>query len=96
MGLKENIIIGKKIPAGTALYPFEANSKYDIKPSIQYFDANYDNENIDSNLPAAQISDEEFAENLKSVIGEEYNVNENNDVIENNDTNDTSEFDDNN
>ena len=96
LGLKENIIIGKKIPAGTALYPFEANSKYDIKPSIQYFDANYDNENIDSNLPAAQISDEEFAENLKSVIGEEYNVNENNDVIETDDTNDASEFDDNN
>ena len=96
LGLKENIIIGKKIPAGTALYPFEANSKYDIKPSIQYFDANYDNENIDSNLPTAQISDEEFAENLKSVIGEEYNVNENNDVIETDDTNDASEFDDNN
>ncbi|MDC8919247.1 DNA-directed RNA polymerase subunit beta' [Metamycoplasma hyosynoviae] len=37
LGLKENIIIGKKIPAGTSLFPFEENSKYDIRPSINYF-----------------------------------------------------------
>lgn len=37
LGLKENIIIGKKIPAGTGHIIYEINSKYDIKPSIQYF-----------------------------------------------------------
>ncbi|MGX9358084.1 DNA-directed RNA polymerase subunit beta' [Mycoplasma sp. 773] len=40
-GLKENIIVGKKIPSGTALYSFEEHSKYDIKPSIKYF-TNFD------------------------------------------------------
>ncbi|TPR53519.1 DNA-directed RNA polymerase subunit beta' [Metamycoplasma neophronis] len=39
-GLKENIIVGKKIPSGTALRPFEEHSKYDIRPSINYFSNN--------------------------------------------------------
>ncbi|ACF07129.1 DNA-directed RNA polymerase subunit beta' [Metamycoplasma arthritidis] len=48
-GLKENIIVGKKIPAGTALYPFESHSKYDIRPSIDYF-----------RKPELETSDSEF------------------------------------
>ena len=80
-GLKENIIIGKKIPAGTALYPFESNSKYDIKPSIEYFSPDFD-ENESNLNEFAQISDEEFAQNIQSVLEEEYDVNEHNDVIE--------------
>ncbi|MCV3733532.1 DNA-directed RNA polymerase subunit beta' [Mycoplasma enhydrae] len=43
-GLKENIIVGKKIPSGTALSSFEEYSKYDIKPSIKYFTTFSDDE----------------------------------------------------
>ena len=36
-GLKENIILGRKIPAGTSVAKVEARSKYDVKQSIDFF-----------------------------------------------------------
>ncbi|MDP4043054.1 DNA-directed RNA polymerase subunit beta' [Mycoplasmopsis arginini] len=48
-GLKENIIVGKKIPSGTALYSFEEHSKYDIKPSIKYFTNFVENDDENNN-----------------------------------------------
>ncbi|WP_373437087.1 DNA-directed RNA polymerase subunit beta' [Metamycoplasma equirhinis] len=63
-GLKENIIVGKRIPSGTALYPFESYSKYDIKPSIAYFknineDAELEStENIDIDAIIQEVHDD--------------------------------------
>ncbi|QJG67103.1 DNA-directed RNA polymerase subunit beta' [Mycoplasma phocoenae] len=36
-GLKENIILGKKIPAGTNFAGIEKDAKYDIKSALSYF-----------------------------------------------------------
>lgn len=38
-GLKENIIIGNKIPAGTGYSKLESNSKYDLSNSNELFDS---------------------------------------------------------
>ncbi|AZG68864.1 DNA-directed RNA polymerase subunit beta' [Mycoplasma struthionis] len=55
-GLKENIIVGKKIPSGTSLYPFEEHSKYDIRPSISYFKTQIEeNEEDDSDTEELDI-----------------------------------------
>ncbi|MGC7170904.1 DNA-directed RNA polymerase subunit beta' [Metamycoplasma hominis] len=77
-GLKENIILGKKIPSGTALFPFEEHSKYDIKPSINYFtttpiDGTEISEpiDIDSVVNTAQEYD-----NDKQSVEEDYSPND--------------------
>ncbi|RMA77556.1 DNA-directed RNA polymerase subunit beta' [Metamycoplasma subdolum] len=80
-GLKENIIVGKKIPAGTALYPFEAQSKYDIKPAIKYFksdnETEYNGTNfVDYNIDEImQEANEEIMEESQddSIIDDEEN-----------------------
>ncbi|AWX42761.1 DNA-directed RNA polymerase subunit beta' [Metamycoplasma cloacale] len=75
-GLKENIIIGKKIPAGTALFPFEKNSKYDIKPAIQYFKQETEEQEFDNFVPLDiekfnQEIDEEWNETMQEEVIEE-------------------------
>ncbi|TPE57557.1 DNA-directed RNA polymerase subunit beta' [[Mycoplasma] falconis] len=65
-GLKENIIVGKKIPSGTALYPFESHSKYDIKPSINYFASEQEDASI--------LGDPINIEPLIDAFNEDYKV----------------------
>ncbi|ENY68819.1 DNA-directed RNA polymerase beta' chain [Metamycoplasma auris 15026] len=57
-GLKENIIVGKKIPSGTALEDFEEHSKYDIKPSIKYFTSILDSEYKENEEETIEISED--------------------------------------
>ncbi|PYF43070.1 DNA-directed RNA polymerase subunit beta' [Metamycoplasma alkalescens] len=85
-GLKENIIVGKKIPSGTAINDFEEHSKYDIKPSIKYFNAFLDSdykeedenkENPEENEIDLDALTEEFAEEQKeeeTLLEDEENV----------------------
>lgn len=87
LGLKENIIIGKKIPAGTSLYPFEKNSKYDIRPSIKYFqsyaDGNSESEYLEFTPSPYEISEEDFQVDQNENIHEnEIDVNEQANVVE--------------
>ncbi|VEU55251.1 DNA-directed RNA polymerase subunit beta' [Metamycoplasma orale] len=92
LGLKENIIIGKKIPAGTGHRIYEINSKYDIKPSIQYFTPQVDGytyeDGTDYNSESLVPID---LEKLQKEVEDEIDVNENSSVVEE-DT--SSEFDD--
>ncbi|AZZ65333.2 DNA-directed RNA polymerase subunit beta' [Metamycoplasma phocicerebrale] len=79
-GLKENIILGKKIPSGTALNTFEEHSKYDIKPSIKYFtnfeeseeleESNIDEENV-IDIDALTQEYIEDSQHIKEIEDEE-------------------------
>ncbi|WP_330463507.1 DNA-directed RNA polymerase subunit beta' [Metamycoplasma gateae] len=70
-GLKENIIVGKKIPSGTALYSFEEHSKYDIKPSIKYF-TNF----VEQNEEETEFSDDNLID--IDALTQEYIEDQNN------------------
>ncbi|QJG66140.1 DNA-directed RNA polymerase subunit beta' [Mycoplasma phocoeninasale] len=88
-GLKENIIIGKKIPSGTALYPFESYSKYDIKPSIKYFKSqesedgeDEDNINIDLEALAKEIQQEDYNPSDEELVADEDQDSSSEDMLE--------------
>ncbi|WP_412031411.1 DNA-directed RNA polymerase subunit beta' [Metamycoplasma buccale] len=68
-GLKENIIVGKKIPAGTALYPFEDRSKYDIRPSIKYF--KHEDELSEDEINFTPIDLDAYREEIDNEINQE-------------------------
>ncbi len=90
-GLKENIIVGKKIPSGTALYPFEEHSKYDIKPSINYFRSAEVNaeeitsDAIDIDAITSELLEEDYSPEDEEIVAteEDYNDSDENDFSNN-------------
>lgn len=68
-GLKENIILGHKIPAGTNS-SYELKSKYDIREPRTYFSDKYDPKSELTKDEDDQISEE--IDDLISTIGQDY------------------------
>ncbi|MBN0919221.1 DNA-directed RNA polymerase subunit beta' [[Mycoplasma] gypis] len=73
-GLKENIIVGKKIPAGTNFFPIEESSKYDIKSFGSYFAKDFNDEesleldseiNEDIETELSEINNHSFTEEVE-------------------------------
>ncbi|MBU4690849.1 DNA-directed RNA polymerase subunit beta' [Mycoplasma zalophi] len=64
-GLKENIIVGKKIPAGTNFAQAANTVKYNIKPSISYFTTNETEENL--NLDFINEASYQFQNDLDEI-----------------------------